>query len=191
MPDRTSEIETRVRLFDATLLCALDSGFSFSLEQVARAAGLSRATIYRYFPGGKDQLISEAIAWEVGRFFTRLEQEVRTEPDVTTKIERALAYGRESLVHHEVLQKVLREDPDRLLPELELTMPIVFEGIRVYVRSLLEHEALADGVDPDEAAEYVARMFLTYLGSEGSWDLSREDEVRRLVRTQFVAGILA
>jgi AcrR family transcriptional regulator len=188
MPDA---IETRRILFEATLQCALESGFNFSLENVAGGAGLSRATIYRYFPGGKDQLISESIAYEVGRFFTRIEQEVRAEPDVNAKIVRALAYGRDSLDHHELLQKVLSEDPERLLPELELTMPIVFDGIRAYVRSLLEHERLVEGVDVDEAAEYVARMFLTYLGSEGSWDLSRQSEVSRLVRTQFVAGILA
>jgi AcrR family transcriptional regulator len=188
MPD---EIETRRRLFEATLQCALQSGFNFSLEQVARTAGLSRATIYRYFPGGKDQLISESIAWEVGHFFSRIELEVRAEPDVTRKIERALAFGRDSIEHHDLLQKVLREDPERLLPELELTMPIVFDGISAYLRSLLEHEELAEGVDVDEAAEYVARMFLTYLGSEGTWDLSQQAEVSRLVRTQFVAGILA
>lgn len=182
--------ETRWRILEATLECALESGFNFSVEQVARTAGCSRATIYRYFEGGKDDLVSQAISWEVGRFFSAIEREVRDEADLTRKIERALTYGRDSLDHHAVLQKILSEEPDRLLPELELTMPVVVAAIQTYLLTLLEGEALAPGVQPREAAEYLTRMFLTYLGTQGSWDLSDPAEVDRLVRTQFLAGIL-
>ena len=37
-----------------------------SLEDVATEAGLSRATLYRWFAGGRDQLITETVAWETG-----------------------------------------------------------------------------------------------------------------------------
>ena len=182
---------TRRRLFEATLDAALESGFRLTVEPVAVQAGLSRATVYRYFPGGKEQLLSETITWEVGRFFERIGREVADAPDFATRIERALAFGREALDHHELLDKVLTEEPEQLLAELELTMPIVFIGINSYLRPFLEREPLADGVDVAEAAEYLARMFLTYLGNEGSWDLSDPDQLHRLVRTQFLGGILA
>lgn len=189
MPEERDE--TRARIIDATLACALESGFNFSLEQVARVAGCSRATIYRYFDGGKDELISQAISWEAGRFFTAIEREVRDEVGLEAKIERALAAGRARLAQHEVLQKILSEEPDRLLPELELTMVVVVGAIRTYLETLLADETLAAGVDEAEAADYLTRMFLTYLGTQGSWDLSDPDQLGRLVRTQFVAGILA
>ena len=35
-----------------------------------------------------------------------------------------------------------------------------------------------------------ARLFLSYLGSHGSWDLADRDQVRRLVRTQLLAGVV-
>jgi hypothetical protein len=45
-------------------------------------------------------------------------------------------------------------------------------------------------VDPAGAAEHVARMFLSHLAAQGSWDLTDRAEVRQLVRTQFLAGIV-
>jgi AcrR family transcriptional regulator len=189
MPDELDA--TRRRLFEATLDAALESGFRLTVEQVSVRAGLSRATVYRYFPGGKEQLLSETITWEVGRFFERIGREVADAPDFATRIERALAFGREALDHHELLDKVLTEEPEQLLAELELTMPIVFIGINSYLRPFLERESLAEGVDVAEAAEYLARMFLTYLGNEGSWDLRDPEQLHRLVRTQFLGGILA
>jgi hypothetical protein len=55
---------------------------------------------------------------------------------------------------------------------------------------LLSHESLRPGVDPTEAATYVASLFLSYLGSQGLWDFSDERRVRHLVRSQFLAGVL-
>jgi AcrR family transcriptional regulator len=183
--------QTRQRLFVATLDCALDSGFRLSVEEVAARSGVSRATVYRHFPGGKEQLISEAVTWEVAGFFGRIGREVSEAPDLTTRIELALTFGREALAHHRLLDKVLTEEPEQLMAELELTMPLVFLGIYDYLLPFLEQEELADGVALGEAAEYLARMFLSYLGSAGAWDLSDPAEVHRLVRTQFLGGVLA
>ena len=46
-------------------------------------------------------------------------------------------------------------------------------------------------MDVDWAAEYIARLFLSYLGSHGSWDMADRDQVRRLVRTQLLGGVVA
>ncbi len=65
------------------------------------------------------------------------------------------------------------------------------ELARDYFVELLGHEQLRPGVDVGEAADYLARLFLSYLGSQGSWDLTDEGDVRRLVRTQLLAGVVA
>jgi hypothetical protein len=46
-------------------------------------------------------------------------------------------------------------------------------------------------VAPDDAADLVARMALSYLGSQGRWDLGDPDQVRRLVREHLLVGVLA
>jgi AcrR family transcriptional regulator len=152
---------------------------------------VSRATVYRYFPGGKDQLIADGVAWEVGRFFTRIHAAVQDEPDLTAQLEQALIQGHRLLDEHEVLHRILREDPEQLLATLEGPMGQVRTGLEVYVASLLAREPLAEGVDVDEAAEYLARLFLTYLSYAGPFDLEDPAQVHRLVETQFLAGILA
>ncbi len=153
-------------------------------------AGVSRATVYRHFPGGKDQLIADGVAWEVGRFFLGVSGAVEQAPDLQRKVEVALVEGRRLLREHEVLHQILREDPEQLLAQLGGVFRQVLVGIRQYVASLLAREELEEGVVVEDAAEYVARLYLSYLGHNGGFDLDDPDQVEHLVRTQFLAGIV-
>ena len=64
---------TRDRIMDAVVACVDRGGLAgFALEDVAAEAGVSRATIYRHFEGGRDQLVREAVTREVARFWTEL-----------------------------------------------------------------------------------------------------------------------
>ena len=49
------------------------------LEAVAREAGLSRATLYRVFPNGRDELLRTALATEVAEFWRNLANAVAEE----------------------------------------------------------------------------------------------------------------
>jgi hypothetical protein len=42
---------------------------------------------------------------------------------------------------------------------------------------------------PARAAEYLARMILSFIGQQGRWDLTDRDQVRQLVRTELLAGV--
>lgn len=184
--------DARSRILRATLTCIERWGLAkTSLEDVAAEAGLSRATVYRYFPGGRDQVISETVTWEVGRFFARIGEVVADEPDIGSKLRRGLVFGHQAITEHRLLQQVLSTEPEVFLAELSESSPLVFEVIRAYIADLLRHERLRDHVDVEQAADYIARLYLSYLGSQGHWDLTDEAEVDRLVRTQFLAGILA
>lgn len=160
------------------------------MEEVATEAGLSRPTVYRAFPGGKDELIEATITYEVARFLRRLGNVVETQASVTEQLVVGLEQGRRILAEHEVLQQVLVTDPDRLLPQLEAVMPMVMGVVRDYLLDQLRR-AQPEAVEADlvERAEYVARLFMSYLGSHGSWDLEDPAEVRRLVRTQLLAAL--
>jgi hypothetical protein len=41
-----------------------------------------------------------------------------------------------------------------------------------------------------EAADFLARMVLSYIGSPGRWDLTDPIEVAQLVRAELLAGIV-
>ena len=49
---------------------------------------------------------------------------------------------------------------------------------------------VVEDVDPVEAAEWLARMFLSFIADEGRWDLADEEQVTRLVDDQLLAGIV-
>jgi AcrR family transcriptional regulator len=165
-----------------------------TIEDVARASGVSRATIYRLFPGGRDQLLLETVGWEMTRFFTRLAAAVADTPDLESRLEVGLAFARRSVLEHAVLQKVLASEPDLLLPLMTVEQHRVLGFITAYLRPLLaaEEEAgrLRPGVDVEQAADYVARMLLSLIGSPARWDLSDPAAVSDLVRDELLGGIL-
>jgi hypothetical protein len=53
----------------------------------------------------------------------------------------------------------------------------------------MEEQSRAAGLDPEEAADFVARMLLSFTGSPGRWDLSDRAQVKDLVRTEVLAAL--
>ncbi|MGH9047206.1 MAG: TetR/AcrR family transcriptional regulator, partial [Acidimicrobiales bacterium] len=68
--DRSSQ---RIRIVDATLACVATQGVSkTTLDDISEAAGLSRATVYRAFPGGRDAIFAATVETELARLFSHL-----------------------------------------------------------------------------------------------------------------------
>ena len=186
------DLTVRERILEAGFACVARYGLAkTTVEDVARASRLSRATLYRYFPGGRDQLLRDVIAWETGRFFGRLAEAVAGAPDFPSLLEEALLFAHRAVEEHEVLQKVLQTEPERLLPQLTVESDRILVFIRRFLVPYLEREELRPGVEPEEAADYVARMLLSFIGNQGRWDLADPAQVATLVRTELLAGVLA
>ena len=187
-----AEGPNRERILEATYACVARYGLGkTTVEDVAREARLSRATVYRAFPGGRDELLRETIQWEVGRFFVRLAAAVDGAPDFPTRVEEALVYAHRAVEEHELLQKILVTEPEKLLPNLTIAVERVAGIVAAYLVPLLANEELRPGVTPATAAEYLSRMVLSFIGQQGRWDLTDRDQVRRLVRTELLSGVLA
>ena len=117
---------TRARILAATVVCLGRYGIAkTTVDDAAREAGVARATVYRHFPDGKEQLIGESITWAVDQFFHELAQAVAAAPDFPTLLEQALIYAHRAVDEHVVLQKVLETEPERLLPQLSQSAPQV------------------------------------------------------------------
>lgn len=176
---------------EATLACVARGGMKgFTVEDVAREAGLSRATLYRWFPGGRDQLVSETVTWEVGRFFTRLAEAIADAPDFRVRLERGLTFAHRDLREHRAFQQAMATDQGELQARLAGIAPIVVGVIRSYLEPLLDEEDLVDGVTATEAADHLARLIGSLIVDEGGWDLGDPTEVRELVDRWLLAGIL-
>jgi AcrR family transcriptional regulator len=185
----------RERLLEAAYACVARFGMGkTTIEDVVKESGVSRATIYRVFPGGKDQLMREVVAWEMGRFFGALAEAVAGAPDFATLVEEGLVFAHRAVLDHEVLQKVLVTEPERLLPLLTTQQDRPLRFITGYLVPFLEREEregrVWPGLDLERAADYVARMLLSLIGSPGRWDLEDPEQVRLLVRGEVLAGVI-
>lgn len=185
----------RERLLEATLACVARYGIAkTTVEDIARRSGLSRATVYRHFPGGKDQLVNATIAWEAARFFERLAIAVADAPDLATLLVDAVMFAHRAFEDHAVLQKVLETEPELLLPQLTVESTRLVTFIRTFLHAPLERERvrgrLTPSLDVDAAADHIARLVLSFVGTPGRWDLTDRSQVEELVRTELLAGVV-
>jgi AcrR family transcriptional regulator len=177
---------------DAAYAClARDGVRRFTVEAAAREAGVARATVYRAFPGGRDELVSAVVTRAVADFFEELLAEVGEPGDVATLLERALVAGRHRLDAHTVLQRMLEAEADQIVPQVATVLPMMIGLLRAELAARLAGEPLRPGVRIEEAADLLARMMLSHIGSPGGWDMDDPAAVRRLVRGQLLAGVLA
>lgn len=182
---------TRERILEAAYACVARWGLSkTSVEDVTKEAGLSRSTLYRYFPGGRDELISAVVGWEYDRFFTRLYLAVQDASSLEEVMERGLSFAHRAIAEHEVLQRILQREPELLVPALTVRSEATVALVAAFLTPYLERHRLAPGVEVPEAAEFLARMVLSYMSTPGRWDLDDPDQVARLVRAELLGGIL-
>jgi len=189
-------LSLRDRLLAATYQCVMRFGLGkTTIEDVVKESGLSRATIYRQFPGGRDELLLETVGWELANYFNTLADHVRDAPDLEQLFERGLVFAHRSVTEHLVLRKILDTEPERLLPLLTVesakTLPFIADFLLPYLRREAEAGRLRGGVDLDRAAEYLARAILSLIGAPGRWDLDDPAQVRDLVRSELLGGITA
>lgn len=152
-----------------------------TLGDVAKTAGMSRATLYRAFPGGKDELFALLAQREVARFLAVVADACDAAPDLPTALTDALHGAAVHLAGHGAIRFVLDHEP-------ELAVPVLGFGamdhlLRLVSRATAPHLVRfeADG-DPSWAAEWCARLFLSALvNPTPSWDLADRDVCARLV----------
>jgi len=187
---------TRLQVLQGTYDCIVRRGMAkTTVDDIAAASGVSRASIYRLFPGGRDEVLRETVGWEMERFFLRLGAELGDAVDFAEFLERALPLARRELSEHAVLQKVLETEPDRLNALITVQQHRVIGAIAAHFLPLLVRDrdagVVRDGVDLEQAAEYVARLCLSLIASPGRHDLGDPAEVRRLVHHELLGGLLA
>ena len=196
MTQASDPLSLRDRLLAATYRCVVRFGMGkTTIDDVVKESGVSRATIYRQFPGGRDELLLETVGWEVANYFNELADHVRDAPTLAELLQQGLAFAHRSVSEHAVLRKIMDTEPERLLPllttESQRTLPFIADFLLPYLRREAGAGRLRAGVDLDRAAEYLARSILSLTGAPGRWDLDDSVQVADLVRIELLGGIAA
>jgi AcrR family transcriptional regulator len=178
------------RVADAALRCVGRWGLTkTTLDDVAREAGCSRATVYRLFPGGKENLLDAAVRLEIHRFLVGLGAALGDAEDLEQTLVNGIFYGSRQLREHAALQFVLAYEPEILLPRIAFErLDVVFDAVGAAAAPFLVPYVGAEHAG--RVAEWVARLVISYtLTPSDQFDLADEESVRRLVRGFVLPGL--
>jgi AcrR family transcriptional regulator len=110
--------DTRARIMLAATAHCQDVGLSrVTMEDVARRAGLGRATLYRHFQS-KDALVRAVILAETDAFFAALDRAIADCASDEDRLTEGFAFALNYIRAHALLTKLLRSEPETLLPYL-------------------------------------------------------------------------
>ncbi len=188
--DRSSQ---RIRIVDATLACLASQGLAkTTLDDIAAWAGLSRATVYRAFPGGRDAIFAATVETEVARLWSHLAVTMGEAKDLEEVLVVGIVEATRRLRDHAAIAYLVTHEPGVLLAHLCFDkMNRVLE-----VASSFAAPFLARWLEPDQAAraaEWAARITFSYLcdAAEPSPDPTDRKDVERLVGRFVLPGVLA
>ncbi|CAN5481619.1 hypothetical protein BH24ACT4_BH24ACT4_01960 [soil metagenome] len=168
-----------------------------TLGDVARTAGMGRATLYRAFPGGRDQLVDMLGQREVAGFLQVVADAFDVAPDLPSALADGLHAAATHLEGHAAARFVLEHEPELAVPVLGFAE---MDRLLMVARlDLAPH--LAPHLDPEHsdraeragwAVEWLARMFLSSLVTTTStFDLTDADACRRLVARYVVPALVS
>ncbi|WIX88454.1 TetR/AcrR family transcriptional regulator [Amycolatopsis sp. DG1A-15b] len=178
-----TEDEARRRIVEAATACLDRAGLAkTSLSDVAAEAGVTRQTVYRYFPGLKDILRAVALAG-VEEFAGRMERHLATSGTAAEAAVESVVFAVRTLPGEPHMGLLLQAGEADFFTDGVIS-PLAFSyGARI-LRNLPVDWAAA-GIATDEElqglAEVLMRLFLSFLQYPSTPPLG-DDELRALVR---------
>jgi AcrR family transcriptional regulator len=153
---------TAERILDAAFGCIERVGLArTTVEDVARAAGLSRQSVYRYFPS-KDHLIMGLVLREEERFLDGIRMAFERDTDLRQAIEDSLLFCLRFARQHPLLDRLLQTDPGTLLPYLTTRSAPVVARARETVLSLIRRKSWVRADLVEQVGDTVVRAVISY-----------------------------
>jgi AcrR family transcriptional regulator len=180
--------ETRV--VEAALRCIGRWGTAkTTIDDIAREAGCSRATIYRIFAGGKEAVFGAVARAEVARFFAGLADRIEPAETLEDVLVASISEAGQRIRDHAALQYLLAYEPETIVPHLAFSKAEEVLGFAsAFAAPYLEH--WLEPADALRAGEWAARIVLSYaICPTTEVDLADERSVRRLVTTFVLPGL--
>ncbi|WP_328457047.1 TetR/AcrR family transcriptional regulator [Amycolatopsis sp. NBC_00438] len=178
-----TEDEARRRIVEAATACLDRAGLAkTSLSDVAAEAGVTRQTVYRYFPGLKDILRAVGLAG-VEEFAGRMERHLASFGTAAEAAVESVVFAVRTVPHEPYLGLLLQAGEGEFFTAGVTSEPAFSAGARI-LRNVPVDWAAA-GVESDDdlqgLAEILMRLFLSFL-QYPSASAPTDDELRALVR---------
>jgi len=181
--------ELGARMLDATITCLARYGVGkTTIDDVAREAGCSRASVYRYH-ANRNALVFAAVDREIEDLTASVLDAGRAADTLEDAIVAMFMTAARWITGHDALQRALELEPEVILPSLS------FEGAdRLFAEATVRFApAFSRFLSPDRAssaAEWCTRVLLAYLHPDRApTSMTDEDAVRVLVRAHVIPAV--
>jgi len=192
-PDNIKTKSVRERLLDAAEGCLEQFGpQKTSMEDVARAAGMSRATVYRYFENRDELLLgvasrqASALASEAIAYLSRYTA-------ISDWLVEGLLFTLREIPNRPVFAALVTSLDSRSSGSLLLgSTGLIQIGVDVLgpvFASAKEEGLLSAEIEPEMLIEWLLRMLWTYLNAP-SQVATDEEGMRKLFRMMLIPAVL-
>lgn len=181
-PERSRWTPAEVRVLEAVKTCCERWGVDkVTIDDVAREAGVSRATLYRLFPGGREVVFEAHRVYELDEFFARLLAEIDGAANLHELLGRVVSGATRELRADEHLAVMLASEPGAVISDLTVDgLPRIIRVATAYLvpfvdpyLSRREGRALID---------VISRLVISYfLAPSDQLDLADEAQARAFV----------
>ncbi len=162
-----------------------------TMEDIARAAGITKPTIYTYFEGKKDIMVS-LVEWEAQQVLDVGLSQVKTDAGAPEQLAAMFTAADEFLEKDSFLKGIAMRDPDILTPEV-ISLAFAYERRIIEAMAGILEQGMEEGTvrrtDPKLLAYAIVRLheaftFTSFFDEEG-FD---PGEIRDfLIQTMFAA----
>jgi AcrR family transcriptional regulator len=182
----------RERIVAAAERCFAQYGVAkTTVEDVAAAAGSSRASVYRHFPGGRDEIILAALLSSAQAFLPQIPSRLRTARSVGDAVVE-LIVSAVGWVRSEPWREALLTTPlSRALGAEDTAAPYALCSafIAPYFDQARHAGLVRPQVNLDDAVEFVVRIINSLLIVPGHRDRT-EAQLRRYLKTFVLPALL-
>ena len=185
---------TRDEILEAAALIFGQKGFhATSMQDIARAVDLQKASLYHHFPGGKQELLVDILDWALDLLIEHMQEVVALAAPPGEKLRRAMQVYLETVLNYRAPAAVLLLEHRSLDPELHARHIPRRDRFERLWRDLIQ-EGMAEGTfnctDPALAGRAllgVMNWTITWYRPEGS--LSAE-AIAQQFSDLFLNGLL-
>ena len=185
----TSDTSAQPRDIEAAIFSAVDSCVTqwgwdkVTMDDICVTAGVSRATVYRLFPGGRDVLFEAVRLGKLEDFFTAMRANVEGSASLEDLLVRCIVVASSELQHDEHWAMMLATVTGETLGDLTVSgLGHIVRVATAFITPLTD-----EFIPADEAAHIVdvmCRLVISYyLSPSPTLDFANEDATRTFVRT--------
>jgi AcrR family transcriptional regulator len=193
VPEDTKSKPVRERLLDAAEGCLEQFGpQKTSMEDVARAAGMSRATVYRYF-ANRDALLLGVASRQASNLAAEAIRYLGQFNTISDWLVEGLLFTLREIPKRPVFAALVTSLDSSAASKLLLgssgMIQIGVDVLRPMFANAKEQGLLRDDVDIDMLIEWLLRVLWTYLNAP-SQVATDEDSMRKLFHMMLIPAVL-